>query len=150
MPTFKQKVVAYITHGRRLLVFSHPEHPRAGIQVPAGTVEPGEHPDAAVLREAAEETGLPNLTTAYLLGEQRGLPDPKRDEIHDRFFYHLPYEGNPPETWRHGEFDPSDRTKLLIPFDFFWADPPDGVPELHADQGRYLPELIELLFREYQ
>ena len=113
--------------------------------MPAGTVEPGEHPDAAVLREAAEETGLPNLTTAYLLGEQRGLPDPKRDEIHDRFFYHLPYGRDPSETWRHGEFDPSDGTRLLIPFDFFWADLPDGVPELHAGQGAFLPALLERL-----
>jgi 8-oxo-dGTP pyrophosphatase MutT (NUDIX family) len=47
-------------HDRQLLVFRHP-NPRAGIQVPAGTVEPGESLHAAVLREAAEETGLADL-----------------------------------------------------------------------------------------
>jgi 8-oxo-dGTP pyrophosphatase MutT (NUDIX family) len=58
-PTLKQKAFAYITHGRRLLVFSHPHSPAAGIQVPAGTIEPGEPPELAVLREAAEAPGLP-------------------------------------------------------------------------------------------
>ena len=33
-----QKVVAYITNGQRLLVFTHPLSPEAGIQVPAGTM----------------------------------------------------------------------------------------------------------------
>lgn len=58
MPAYKDKVLAYITHGNRLLVFRHPHAPEAGIQVPAGTVEEGEDPGTAVLREAAEETGL--------------------------------------------------------------------------------------------
>ncbi len=53
------KVTAFITrateNGRELLVFLHPT---AGLQVPAGTVEAGETPEAAVLRETAEETGL--------------------------------------------------------------------------------------------
>lgn len=53
------KVVAYVTHRRgdvvRLLVF---EHPLAGVQLPAGTVEPDESPDQAALREVAEETGV--------------------------------------------------------------------------------------------
>jgi 8-oxo-dGTP pyrophosphatase MutT (NUDIX family) len=34
------------------------DHPNAGIQVPAGTVEEGEAPEAAAVREAMEETGL--------------------------------------------------------------------------------------------
>lgn len=33
-------------------------HPNAGIQAPAGTVEDGEAPEAAAVREAVEETGL--------------------------------------------------------------------------------------------
>jgi 8-oxo-dGTP pyrophosphatase MutT (NUDIX family) len=36
-------------------------HPFAGLQFPAGTVEPGEAPAAAALREAREEGGLPAL-----------------------------------------------------------------------------------------
>jgi 8-oxo-dGTP pyrophosphatase MutT (NUDIX family) len=59
--TILRKVSAFITRespaGRELLVFAHP-NPRAGIQVPAGTVEAGEAPERAVLRETWEETGL--------------------------------------------------------------------------------------------
>jgi len=54
MPAIIQKVLAYVTWGDKLLVFSHPDFPEAGIQVPAGTIEPGEEPEAAVLREAFE------------------------------------------------------------------------------------------------
>ncbi len=56
-----EKVSAFITRegpeGRELLVFAH-QNPLAGIQVPAGTVEPGEALDQAVLRETCEESGL--------------------------------------------------------------------------------------------
>jgi 8-oxo-dGTP pyrophosphatase MutT (NUDIX family) len=146
MPIRKQKALAYITHQRRLLVFSHPNHPEAGIQVPAGTIEPGESPSAAALREAAEETGLAGLTTAHFLGEQiRDMIDFDLDEVHQRYFYHLPYAGDPPATWRHGEHSPSDGTAGPIVFEFFWADLPNGVPELIADHGTYLPELLDRL-----
>ncbi|MBA2247495.1 MAG: NUDIX domain-containing protein, partial [Chloroflexia bacterium] len=68
--TIKRKAFAYITSGptsgptsgHRLLVFSHPLSPEAGIQVPAGTIDDGETPEEAVLREASQETGLPSLT----------------------------------------------------------------------------------------
>ncbi len=54
-----QKVTAFITRetpeGRELLVF---KHPFAGVQLPAGTVEPNEPLEKAVLRETREETGL--------------------------------------------------------------------------------------------
>ncbi|GHO85715.1 hypothetical protein [Dictyobacter formicarum] len=42
MRPIKQKVFAYITHQRRVLLFTHTFSPEAGIQVPAGTLEPGE------------------------------------------------------------------------------------------------------------
>jgi len=105
MPVPKHKAFAYITHQRRLLVFSHPNHPDSGIQVLAGMIEPGETPSAAALREAAEETVLSGLTTARFLGEQiRDMID--LDQVHHRYFYHLPYAGGPPATWRHGEHGP--------------------------------------------
>jgi 8-oxo-dGTP pyrophosphatase MutT (NUDIX family) len=63
-----EKVVAYITQGDKLLVFSHPHHPGAGIQVPAGTIKAGEAPEEAVLREAYEETGLDKLKLRAFLG----------------------------------------------------------------------------------
>ena len=52
------KVFAYITHGTRLLVFDHVDFPEDAPQVPAGTRPDDEDPEAAVLREAWEETGI--------------------------------------------------------------------------------------------
>ena len=63
------KVAAFITRGSdsalELLVI---DHPHAGIQLPAGTVEPDETPDAAVWREIREETGLTAVRLVARLG----------------------------------------------------------------------------------
>lgn len=56
---YLDKITAFVTrsgsNGMELLLF---EHPNAGIQIPAGTVEEGEPFEQAVLRELMEETGL--------------------------------------------------------------------------------------------
>jgi 8-oxo-dGTP pyrophosphatase MutT (NUDIX family) len=44
------------------------DHPNAGIQIPAGTVEPTETPEQAILRETFEETGLSITSTPMYLG----------------------------------------------------------------------------------
>src|SRR6266568_1771648 len=95
----KQKVYAYITHQQRLLVFSHPFAPEAGIQVAGGTLEEDEVPEEGVMREAFEETGLSDLTLVSYLGDQmRDMSDFAKNEIQHRHFYHLRYTGsNPPE-----------------------------------------------------
>lgn len=63
------KVSAFILRpvatGSELLIF---EHPYAGMQIPAGTVELGEEPEDAVLRKAREETGLKKLSVVKKLG----------------------------------------------------------------------------------
>ena len=76
MPHLIEKVTAFVTRptsdGYELLLF---EHPAAGIQIPAGTVEAHETPDVAVLREASEETGLSALIISDYLGTL-GEPPP--------------------------------------------------------------------------
>ena len=62
------KVYAYITHANKLLVFKHVDFPEAGIQVPAGTMDAGETPEMAVMREVFEETGLKGLVLKKYLG----------------------------------------------------------------------------------
>jgi 8-oxo-dGTP pyrophosphatase MutT (NUDIX family) len=52
--------------GPDLLLF---EHPYAGIQIPAGTVELGEALEEAVRREVAEETGLRLVEPCRFLGQ---------------------------------------------------------------------------------
>lgn len=146
VPLVKQKVIAYITHKDRLLVFRHPDAPDAGVQVPAGTLRAGEPPDEGVMREALEETGLPALTLVRVLGEYVwDLASLGRDERHHRYVYHLRCEGEPPFTWRHEERDPSDGSVAPIVFEFSWARLPDEIPLLSGDQGRFLPQLLESL-----
>lgn len=65
-----RKVTGFVTRKRvnqmtELLVF---QHPTAGVQLPAGTVEQGESWTHAVLREVAEETGLTEVCLVGILG----------------------------------------------------------------------------------
>lgn len=130
------KAHAYITHGERLLVFEHPEHPEAGIQVPGGTIEEGESPREAVEREAAEETGLESLEIVDKLGVYQFDMSEWRDEIQTRHVFWLACRDEPPEAWRGWErdYDPP------IPFDFYWVGLGE-VPELHAGHGELLDRL---------
>ena len=90
----RHRAYAYITNGSRLLLFTHPEAPEAGIQVPAGTIEPGENPQGAVMREAKEETGLTKLRCErFLAQDTRDMRDCGRDELQHRWFFHLSIEG---------------------------------------------------------
>src|SRR5262245_41066280 len=69
MTSIIEKVTAFVTRksvtGYDVVLF---RHPHAGIQIPAGTVEAQESPEAAVLREAFEETGLSPLSVRSYLG----------------------------------------------------------------------------------
>lgn len=137
-----EKVIAYITQGDRLLVFSHPFHPEAGIQVPAGTIKIGEPPEEAVLREAREETGLDGLVISAFLGMHAyDVSDYGRAEIQRRHFFHLEFRGKAPATWRHFEYDPSGGGTEPIEFELFWVQYPHGVPELIAGQGAFLTKV---------
>ena len=118
----KRKAFAYITRGNDLLLFRHLDFPEAGLQVPAGTVEEGETPPIAALREAAEETGLDELTLIEYLGyQERDMSDYGKAEIHQRYFYHLYFEGETPPRWQHIEGDPSDGTTHSIRLELFWV-----------------------------
>lgn len=67
----KEKVVCYIVKDKKVLVFRHVDfsYEEVGIQVPAGSIKPGETPEEAALREAREETGLDNFRIVEKLGE---------------------------------------------------------------------------------
>ena len=79
MPMVIEKVTAFVTRstaaGIELLLL---EHPFAGVQIPAGTVE-DETPEEAALREVAEETGIDSATIRSYLGrDEVALPEGQR------------------------------------------------------------------------
>lgn len=141
-PTRKKKVVAYITRGDELLVFSQPNGTEAGIQVPVGTMEPGETPEAAVLREAFEETGLAGLEIVSFLGE-REIHTRRYDkiELHHRYFFHLTCTQDAPEQWEHEETDPNGGSDEQIILALYWVKFPQELPELADEQGALLDRL---------
>jgi 8-oxo-dGTP pyrophosphatase MutT (NUDIX family) len=92
-----ERVTALITRpgpdGPELLVF---DHGVAGVQLPAGTVEAGEQFEAAVLREAWEETGALGLELVQELAVIRHR-SPARAEM--RRVYHLRCTVAMPDEW---------------------------------------------------
>ncbi|WP_168197316.1 NUDIX hydrolase [Kribbella sp. ALI-6-A] len=140
-PTIR-KVTAFITCDDHLLVFRKPFHPGTGTQLPAGTVEPGEPPEIAVLREAEEETGHSGYAVRALLTHR--LDDMRvygRDELHDRWSFHLTAPAGLPATWRHGESDPSSGPDSYIAFDFFWIPLAEAAGHLRAENHPALQHL---------
>lgn len=74
-----EKVTAFVQRklptGLELLLLHHPFF---GYQLPAGTVQIGETPLTAVIREVAEETGLKNVPVKEELGSQDTILPPDK------------------------------------------------------------------------
>jgi 8-oxo-dGTP diphosphatase len=136
----RHRVYAYITNGSRLLVFRHVDFPEAGLQVPAGTIDPGEEPMVAVLREASEETGLRGLKLiSFIARDERDMSDCGVNELQHRWFFHLRHDGEVIESWRHAETSGGKLEPIW--FEFFWADLRTGLPKLVANYDDYVARL---------
>jgi GrpB-like predicted nucleotidyltransferase (UPF0157 family)/8-oxo-dGTP pyrophosphatase MutT (NUDIX family) len=131
------KVLAYVTRGSELLILIEPDYPESGTQVPGGTMEPGEIPEEAVLREAFEETGIGDLRIVRQLGTR--LYAPAKGPLQRHYFYHLTTPSPLPDTWEHWEMMASDNPDPVL-FRFRWT-PVDNVPKLHAGRGAQLDAL---------
>jgi ADP-ribose pyrophosphatase YjhB (NUDIX family) len=134
--THVKKACAYITrNGSELLVFEGPGHD--GLQIPKGTVEPGESPREAAYREVVEESGLAtfgrleHLTTD--VWTRRESP-PRR---YVRSFFHAPAH-EPRDAWTHTvTAGGAERGKQ---FEFSWVELPTEAT-FALDLDDYLPVL---------
>jgi 8-oxo-dGTP diphosphatase len=136
------KVVAYVVRDDCIAVFIHEDDAdpvrASGLQVPAGTCEPGEEPAEAVLREAWEESGLAGLRIVRHLGSSVYDMRPYADAVHHRRFFHLAPTGPVPDEWRHVERDGG--LGQPRPFRFCWLPIRQG-HVLDAGLGALLGQL---------
>lgn len=96
-----------------ILVF---RHPLAGVQLVKGTIEDGERPEQAALRELAEESGIYDAIAARSLGTADL-------NAHGQVWWLVLCEARAlTETWTHRTTDDGGRT-----FSFFWH-PLDEAP----------------------
>ena len=109
IPTKACPIVLRDSTASKIMAFRHPS---AGIQLVKGTIEPGERPANAALRELREESGIANATVYQDLG-----------------LWDAQYEGQIwsfqlcttsqalPESWNHRCGDDGD-----LDLHFFWHD----------------------------
>ena len=118
-------------------MFSHAsDRILGGVQTPGGTVDAGETPAEAALREAEEETGLMGFGPLRLLAEDEFDND---DERLGRSFFQLPVLQPTPDAWTHrvqgGGVDGG------IDFELRWADLP-GAGDLDDHFRAYLDRVV--------
>jgi 8-oxo-dGTP pyrophosphatase MutT (NUDIX family) len=137
--TYVQKACAYITrNGSEVLVFEAPGYD--GLQVPKGTVEPGETPREAMYREAVEESGLATFEGVdHLVTDvwTRRESPPKR---YVRHFYHAPVH-EPRDAWTHTVTGTGEERGME--FAFSWVDPTTDA-DFALDLDDYLGALTDV------
>jgi 8-oxo-dGTP diphosphatase len=118
------KAYVYLTCGTELLVFSEPDHPEVGLQVPGGTLDPGESYLQAARREFSEETGLSlDIAIESFADQDHFFEDVPRclTGLHRRRHFHGHTREKPAKEWEHFETSPSTGGPP-IRFALFWVD----------------------------
>ena len=111
----------------RLLVFDHPED--GGMQLPKGTVEPGEAPEDAVRRELLEESGIRHAGALHPLGTiERDCPAGVEGNKHRHpqlwHLYLMHAEGPLPERFEHVAMGSPEEDGLVFRFSWLAQDAP--------------------------
>ena len=146
-----EKACACVVQRGRVLVFSHP-HTHAGVQLPKGTLEPGESPVDAVVRELAEESGLRLSVTPQLIAEMKFTGSthktfPDRPPTQQRWFiFRFDAVEALPERWAHTATGSPEEDGLV--FDYFWHPLAQSFAAAHrASDARFATVIDALLKR---
>jgi 8-oxo-dGTP pyrophosphatase MutT (NUDIX family) len=100
----RERVVAYVTRqgptGLDLLTIEHGDI-EAGVQVPAGRLDPGESPEQGLVREVQEETGITGISVVRRLADMDEFerlygPGPHRSQA-----FHAEVTTEGPDEWEH-------------------------------------------------
>ncbi|MFI7304769.1 NUDIX domain-containing protein [Micromonospora aurantiaca] len=136
------KVLCYVVREGHLLVFRHTDvsYEEVGIQVPGGSVRPGEDPADAALREAREETGLTGFSVVRKLGAIEYDISPLRFEIQRRHVFELALHGPTPERWASREDHDGEQEPTR--FECFWI-PLRAAHVLQSGQGALVGRLFD-------
>lgn len=139
-----EKAFGYITrqYEERLQVLVFEQNTvGAGIQIPKGTVEEGETPLEAVMREMVEETGLTNLIVQGLIAQD--YAEHYSGALQKRYFYHLTSD-EPRQQWQH---NPTGLNESNLQFTLYWMDEEHAV-KLASGHGDYLYRIFSSVSTE--
>lgn len=140
-PRPPRKVYAYLTRqraGRRQALIFTQDDPAAGVQVPGGTVEPGESLAAAVRREVWEEAGLSAIDWRGEVAATLYAPPGRPGALVERHFFHGVLAGVPDRFVHHVTGAGVDRNLI---FHYRWVSDPAEVP-LIAAMGLFLDRVL--------
>jgi 8-oxo-dGTP pyrophosphatase MutT (NUDIX family) len=93
----RKRVVAYVTHGRELLVFDH----EGTTQVPAGRIEAHESLEEGLVREVEEETGVTGIRVVRELAGPDELARLHGTGANESHAFHAVTETQTPAEWEH-------------------------------------------------
>ncbi|MEP3045662.1 MAG: NUDIX domain-containing protein [Roseibium sp.] len=133
------KSYVYLTCGPALLVFSEPDFPEVGLQVPGGTLDPRESYLQGALREFTEETGLSLDIAIESFADQDHIFENVPgclNGMHRRRHFHSSIKKKPAKEWEHFEMTPSTDGQP-IRFRLFWVEvfAPDAPTETEFFEG---------------
>jgi len=134
------KVLIYALRGRDLLVFDQPDFPALALQVPGGTVEPGEDILQAAGREFEEETGLISAGLHPIGVQDYRFEHDGRERHHQRHYFRCAVPEVVPDTWVHFEMTPFDGG-APIRFRFFWLTIPEARQRLGVGMQAFVDAL---------